>query len=337
MERTINFIQVVYEYYKNEPPYSDFTLEELLEKEIPTGKKAASVPVAEFEQARQDFTKDFRDIVRIFCIEDFIEDFKINGEYQFTFADRDFLVTLVNHYRTKQAWIKALKKAFNYPLDKRNFENLNREYFCKFQHSGELIAELRFAVEGFLEMYNRLETISKDAKKKFEQTIQIATQYPIMAFKQFFSNRIFDMCTSAITLEDVTHSLDGVILNDYYQWLHTTASQLDSVISNAQDSLIAIRKERAKEFQNAMNKEAELRIVSECAERLNQYVREHCPEALDEHDEWEDSSMKRTLAESKKQRTKNSRHRQVWKDALMNEQKNHPEAFEIMAKFYNII
>lgn len=39
MERTINFIQVVYEYYKNEPPYSDFTLEELLEKEIPTGKK----------------------------------------------------------------------------------------------------------------------------------------------------------------------------------------------------------------------------------------------------------------------------------------------------------
>ena len=57
MERTINFIQVVYEYYKNEPPYSDFTLEELLEKEIPTGKKAASVPVAEFEQARQDFTK----------------------------------------------------------------------------------------------------------------------------------------------------------------------------------------------------------------------------------------------------------------------------------------
>ena len=31
--------------------------------------------------------------------------------------------------------------------------------------------------------------------------------------------------------------------------------------------------------------------------------------------------MKRTLAESKKQRTKNSRHRQVWKDALMNEQK----------------
>ena len=166
MERTINFIQVIYEYYKNEPPYSDFTLEELLEKEIPTGKKAASVPVAEFEQARQDFTKDFRDIVRIFCIEDFIEDFKINGEYQFTFADRDFLVTLVNHYRTKQAWIKALKKAFNYPLDKRNFENLNREYFCKFQHSDELIAELRFAVEGFLEMYNRLETISKDAKKK---------------------------------------------------------------------------------------------------------------------------------------------------------------------------
>ena len=47
--------------------------------------------------------------------------------------------------------------------------------------------------------------------------------------------------------------------------------------------------------------------------------------------------MKRTLAESKKQRTKNSRHRQVWKDALMNEQKNHPEAFEIKAKFYNII
>ena len=147
--------------------------------------------------------------MRIFCIEDFIEDFKINGEYQFTFADRDFLVTLVNHYRTKQAWIKALKKAFNYPLDKRNFENLNREYFCKFQHSDELIAELRFAVEGFLEMYNRLETISKDAKKKFEQTIQIATQYPIMAFKQFFSKRIFNMCTSAITLEDVTHSLDG--------------------------------------------------------------------------------------------------------------------------------
>ena len=110
MERTINFIQVVYEYYKNEPPYSDFTLEELLEKEILTGKKAASVPVTEFEQARQDFTKDFRDIVRIFCIEDFIEDFKINGEYQFTFADRDFHVTLVNHYRTKQAWIKALKK-----------------------------------------------------------------------------------------------------------------------------------------------------------------------------------------------------------------------------------
>ena len=96
MERTINFIQVVYEYYKNEPPYSDFTLEELLEKEILTGKKAASVPVTEFEQARQDFTKDFRDIVRIFCIEDFIEDFKINGEYQFTFADRDFLVTLLS-------------------------------------------------------------------------------------------------------------------------------------------------------------------------------------------------------------------------------------------------
>lgn len=112
-------------------------------------------------------------------------------------------------------------------------------------------------------MYNRLETVSEDAKKKFEQTIQIATQYPTMAFKQFFSNRIFDMCTSAITLEDVTHSLDGChSFNDYYQWLHTTASQLDSVISNAQDSLIAIRKKRAKEFQNAMNKEAELRIVS---------------------------------------------------------------------------
>ena len=160
MERTINFIQVVYEYYKNEPPYSDFTLEELLEKEILTGKKAASVPVTEFEQARQDFTKDFRDIVRIFCIEDFIEDFKINGEYQFTFADRDFLVTLVNHYRTKQAWIKALKKAFNYPLDKRNFENLNLEYFCKFQHSDELIAELRFAVEGFLADHTNRNTVS---------------------------------------------------------------------------------------------------------------------------------------------------------------------------------
>lgn len=57
MERTINFIQVVYEYYKNEPPYSDFTLEELLEKEIPTGKKAASVPVAEFEQAARTLPK----------------------------------------------------------------------------------------------------------------------------------------------------------------------------------------------------------------------------------------------------------------------------------------
>ena len=68
-----------------------------------------------------------------------------------------------------------------------------------------------------------------------------------------------------------------------------------------------------------------------------EHEHEHGDEHGDEHDEWEDSSMKRTLAESKKQRTKNSRHRQVWKDALMNEQKNHPEAFEIMAKFYNII
>lgn len=224
-------------------------LKSFLRKKFLTGKKAASVPVTEFEQARQDFTKDFRDIVRIFCIEDFIEDFKINGEYQFTFADRDFLVTLVNHYRTKQAWIKALKKAFNYPLDKRNFENLNLEYFCKFQHSDELIDELRFAVEGFLEMYNRLETVSEDAKKKFEQTIQIATQYPTMAFKQFFSNRIFDMCTSAITLEDVTHSLDGVILNDYYQWLHTTASHSIPLYPTHKIALSLSAKNEPKNFR----------------------------------------------------------------------------------------
>ena len=104
---------------------------------------------------------------------------------------------------------------------------------------------------------HRLETISKDAKRNLSRPYK--SQHSIQSWRSnnFFRIEFLICVLPAITLEDVTHSLDGVILNDYYQWLHTTASQLDSVISNAQDSLIAIRKKRAKEFQNAMNKEAE--------------------------------------------------------------------------------
>lgn len=57
MERTINFIQVVYEYYKNEPPYSDFTLEELLEERNSYRQKSASVPVTEFDKPRRTLPK----------------------------------------------------------------------------------------------------------------------------------------------------------------------------------------------------------------------------------------------------------------------------------------
>lgn len=83
--KKVQFYEVAYEYLKDDYPANYHTVEELTRKVplIPSPNDDTD-PIGTFENSRKDLSKDLSDIMKIFGIESFSNDFKINGEYQFT-------------------------------------------------------------------------------------------------------------------------------------------------------------------------------------------------------------------------------------------------------------
>lgn len=227
MEKKFSFNDVTYEYYQRDSLFSNYTLEELMGT-IPIARSHKDDPVSRFKNACADLAENFSDILRIFNIDSFDGDFKVNNQYCFSKTDLIFVVELIWRYRTSYIWKTEIKKMLNAPFDQRNF-------IVAFQNSKnpfDFADELNFAVEGFLIMHDSLEHISEESKTDFKKAVQISTQYMTINLMQNFIKRIVCIGSLYPASEEVKHSVNGMLLNDYNQWLGEFNTALNNCIND---------------------------------------------------------------------------------------------------------
>ena len=174
MERKFNFYDVTYEYLKDDYPALYQSLDELTGKcPLINSPQDDTDPVGTFNNYLTDLSQDFSNLLKIFGIEKFRENFKTNGRYQFSWDDVIFLAGLLRRYHQKYVWKKEIKRIVSQPCEKRGFAQLYQA-----SKDPEAFAdEVAFSVSGFLIMYRSLDGISDESKTEFQKALLTSTQY----------------------------------------------------------------------------------------------------------------------------------------------------------------
>ena len=334
-ERKYNFYDVAYEYLKDDYPANYHTVEELTRKVplIPSPNDDTD-PIGTFENTRKDLSKDLSDIMKIFGIESFSKDFKINGEYQFTQKDVSFLANTLRHYRQMLVWKKGIKHALNYTLEKRNFIQLYQES----ADPSVFAEEVNRTARGFLSMYSSLNTVSETAKKAFQKAMAVATQYPslnVLLMCSELGQNALDICPSP---EDLQSSINGVLLSDYNQWLDTVAYKLNRCFNSCCKTWNKKKTTRKKEYNDWLRSIAhgKAEIVSGCIERMRQYIEQKYPGYL-LNDDLDIIPAKTTSSKCKQIRQETCDVRSMLQDALSHEFQEHKVEFTVFAEYYQLI
>ena len=334
-ERKYNFYDVAYEYLKDDYPANYHTVEELTRKVslIPSPNDDTD-PIGTFENFRKDLSKDLSDIMKIFGIESFSNDFKINGEYQFTKKDVTFLANTLRHYRQMLVWKKRIKHALNYTLEKRNFIQL-------YQESAEPYAfakEVTQTAKGLLSMYTSLDTVSETSKKAFQKALTVATQYPslnLLLMCWELGQNVLDTCPSS---EDLQNSINGILLSDYNQWLDMVTCKLNRCLNSSRRIWYKKKKTRIKEYNDWLKStdHGKAEIVSGCIERMRQYIEQKYPGYL-LTDDLDITPAKETSRKCKQIRQETCDVQSMLKDALSHEFQEHKVEFTVLAEYYHLI
>ena len=334
-ERKYNFYDVAYEYLKDDYPANYHTVEELTGKVplIPSPNDDTD-PIGTFENFRKDLSKDLSDIMKIFGIESFSKDFKINGEYQFTQKDVSFLANTLRHYRQMLVWKKGIKHALNYTLEKRNFIQL-------YQKSAEPYAfakEVTQTAKGLLSMYTSLDTVSETSKKAFQKALTVATQYPslnLLLMCWELGQNVLDTCPSS---EDLQNSINGILLSDYNQWLDMVTYKLNRCLNSCRRIWYKKKKTRIKEYNDWLKStdHDKAEIVSDCIERMRQYIEQKYPGYL-LTDDLDIIPAKTPSSKCKQIRQETCDVRSMLQDALSHEFQEHNVEFTVFAEYYQLI
>lgn len=153
MKEKFNFYDVTYEYLKDDYPALYHSLDELTGKcPLINSPQDDTDPIGTFNNYRTDLSQDFSNLLKIFGIEKFRENFKMNGRYQFSRDDVIFLAELLHRYRQKYVWKKEIKRIISQLCEKRGFAQL-------YQVSKDP------------------EAFADESKTEFQKTLLTSTQY----------------------------------------------------------------------------------------------------------------------------------------------------------------
>lgn len=332
MERKYNFYNVAYEYCKEDYPALYHTLDEL------TGKcplihlpEDGADPIGTFKELRNGLNADFLDILKIFSVEDFFNAFKENGAYLFNEQDVAFLATVLHHYRQEYVWKKDIKRLSNYPLDKRNCIQIYQES----KVPEKFAEEVDFTARGLLAMYQSLETVSESSKEACKQRLIISSQFPTLNLHNQCIRIAQDICALYPTAEEVTQSINGILLLDYADLLDKTLTQLKLCVSESRIHMEQLKEKRQKEYDQWLNQDGNIPpLVATVIERINKYVSIEFPD----YSFTEDSdSIPETTKQCKKERNENCRLRERIKEAIAIEAREHTTEFKALAEYYHLI
>lgn len=333
MERNFNFYDVTYEYLKDDYPALYHSLDELTGKApLKPAPEDGDDPIRIFTERRRSLTKDLTDILRIFSIENFREDFKNNREYQLSENDVHFLATLLTHYNKMTVWKKEIKHALNYNVDKRNFIQL-------YQQSQEPVVfarEVNFAARGFLDLYNALDDVPEIKKQAFHKALLIATQYPTLDLQAQCAQVALDICALYPTQEDVTQSINGELLMDYNRFLDQVTAKLKSLVNEAQAQWDCQKKTRQEEYHQWLeNPENAVIIVNNCIQRILEYVTQKYP-SCNLTDDLEIIPAKTRSDECKQIRKETCDVKAALQEAIAFVSQEYKLEFDIFVKFYHL-
>ena len=334
MERKYNFYNVAYEYCKEDYPAMYHTLDEL------TGKcplihlpEDGADPIGTFKELRNGLNADFLDILKIFSLEDFFNAFKEDGNYLFTEQDVAFLAALLHHSRQKYVWKKDIKHILNYPLDKRNFILICQAS----KEPNEFAEEVNFAARGFLAMYQSLDTVSESSKKAFQKQLIISSQYPTLNLRNQCEQIAQDICALYPTDENVSQSINGILLLDYADLLDQTLDRLKQCVSESQDTMKQLETKRREEFNQLLKSNlVKQEMINDTHERIVAYVRKKYP-GYSLNQDFDIVPENATAAQCKQRRKDACEVKQTLEEAFTIEIQNHPVEFTNFAKHFHII
>lgn len=332
MERKYNFYNVTYEYCKDDYPALYHTLDELTEKcpLIPSPEDGTD-PIATFKNLRDSLNSDFLDILKIFSVEGFFNDFKENGAYLFNEQDVTFLATVLHHYRQEYVWKKDIKRLPNYPIDKRNCIQIYQES----KAPEKFAEEVDFTARGLLAMYQSLETVSESSKEACKQQLIISSQYPTLNLHNQCIRIAQDICALYPIAKEVNQSINGILLLDYADLLDKTLTQLKLCVSESRIYMEQLKEERQKEYYQWLNQNSNVpSIVSAVIDRINRYVSIEFPDYSFTE---EPNRFPQKTNQCKEVRNENCRLRERFKEAIAIEAQEHNAEFNIFAKYYHII
>lgn len=332
MERKFNFYNVTYEYLKDDYPALYHSLDELTGREpLKPAPEDSDDPIRIFNEDRRNLTKDLTDILRIFSIEDYREDFKHNGKYQLNEYAVQFFATLLTHYNKTTVWKKDIKHVLNYTLDKRNFIQL-----C--QQSQDPVAfaeEVNFAARGFLDLHNALDNVSATRKQAFHKALLIATQYPTLNLQAQCIQISHDICAYHPAPEDVTQSINGELLMDYNYLLDQVTEKLKLLANEAHTQWDNQKIKRQAEYYQWLQNSPNM-AINNVIERVKKYVAQKHPD-YSLTDDFEIVPKNVKSDECKELRKETSAVRATLQEALWCEFHEHKAEFDIFAKHYHLI
>lgn len=238
------FEKVVYLYLVNKKKYLTYSVlkfDELVElKKQQIDKKNI---YDEFKIQYKNEANKFSDILDIFQIKDFFAVCKkTKGGYQFDKDGAEFISELLYRYSQKGVW-REIRHVKN-----ENFDGFIQIY--RGPHGRSLLSELKFAIDGFLDIYEK--HVKKDSQKymDFKNALFISTQYNRLIWIQEMENIMFSAIP--ITMEEVYQTRCGVLLQDYEEQLYEVQQRIKEVIEIENSEWDLIKNYRTLEAEHCV-------------------------------------------------------------------------------------
>lgn len=247
-EKVFSLRELVFIYlrdYQKDVLYKDISYEQIDSgKNEINDEKIRTASIA-FQSNNSNISRDIIDIFRIFKIDIFLKEWKVNPkEYIFYRSDVEFLCSVLYKYKNDNVW-KKIKKVNNSRFD--GFVNLYKQ-----DDSAKLLKELRNIFDGFVSMYERRNEGQHEKIEDFKNNLLIQTQLRQIEGMEEIKRILFSLPT--LSLDEVYQSLGGKLLQDYQRFLEIVKEKLSYVINQATDIWEENVEDKKKEFDRMLKR-----------------------------------------------------------------------------------
>ena len=213
-----------------------------------------------FRVTSRNVNTAFNDILQIFRIQHLFRLCKKqNGGYQFNQEGVEFIAELLyRYYEEKSVW-KDIRHVNN-----EEFDGFIKIYRGK--NGRKLMEELRFVINGFLNIYSNEFDRKSSEYIDFESELYIATQYRRLQWIQEIEGILFE--AMPFSKEDAVHSRAGALLVFYQKELWSVRNRIENILNQENSFWSAVKATYKDDLETSRFTESTKEAIEHLIEKM---------------------------------------------------------------------